>query len=110
MKVAIPISAEDLNAPMETRFGRSRYFLIYDHTTNTKTIEVNSAFDSRGGAGIKTSEYLISLGVTDIISPEVGPNALRVLQSANISIYLGEDSLPSELIQKLLDSKLQRLG
>lgn len=109
MKIAIPISEKSETAFMARRFGRANYYLIYEDQNDEIVIVENPAVNARGGAGIQAVEFLISKGVKAVIVPEVGPNADRVLKSANMSIYHGLDLSSLELIDKWKNNELRKI-
>ncbi len=88
MKIAVTTSGTDLNAPLDTRFGRAAGFLVFD--TDSGTIE--SADNSQNlnapqGAGIQTAQNVAATGAEAVISGHCGPKAFRVLSASNIAVY-----------------------
>ena len=108
MKIAIPISEKNEAAVMARRFGRATYYLIYDDQNDESLIVENPAVNARGGAGIQAVEFLISKEVKAVIVPEIGPNADRVLRSANMDIFQGLDLTSKELIEKWKNNELRK--
>ncbi len=109
MKIAVPVSEKNEAAIMAKRFGRATYYLIYDDQSDDVEIVENPAVSARGGAGIQAVEFLISKEVNAVIIPELGPNADRVLRSANIEIFQGLDLSSKELIVKLKNNELSKI-
>ena len=109
MKIAVPVSEKSEVALMARRFGRAPYYLIYDNQNDDIVIVENPAVNARGGAGIQAVEFLISKEVSTVIVPEVGPNAYRVLRSANIDIFHGLDLSSKELIEKWKNNELRKI-
>lgn len=76
---------------METRFGRSEYFLIYNEEKDELTHFDNrdSANDAHG-AGPKTAQKLFEFS-PDVLITGNGPggNAATVLQKTGVKIYVG---------------------
>ena len=88
MKIAFSTSGEDLNAPLDTRFGRAPKFLIYDLETDTFTVIDNrKTMDAAQGAGIQSAETVARTGVKAIVTGNCGPKAFRVLSAAGIRIF-----------------------
>ncbi|MCD6302608.1 MAG: dinitrogenase iron-molybdenum cofactor biosynthesis protein [Anaerolineae bacterium] len=87
MKVGIPAKAPGLDAAPNPIFGRSPYFVIVDSDTMEAETLSNPAAGSLGGAGVQTSQLLVSKGVEAVIASSVGPNASAVLQAADIAVY-----------------------
>ena len=109
MKIALPISEKNEAAIMARRFGRATYYLIRDDQNDDVVIVENPAVNARGGAGIQAVEFLISKGVNVVIVPELGPNAERVLRSANIDIFQGLDLSSKELFEKWKNNELKKI-
>lgn len=107
MKVAISATQADLNAKMDPRFGRAQYFVIYDTDTGQyETIE-NPNIMAAGGAGIQSAQMIISSGANAVISGSFGPNASMTLQSAGVSMYVGNPAAPvKENIDMLINGEL----
>ena len=88
MKIAFSTSGEDLNAPLDARFGRAPKFLVYDLDTDTFTVIDNQkTMDAAQGAGIQSAETVARTGVKAIVTGNCGPKAFRVLSAAGIRIF-----------------------
>ena len=109
MKIAIPVLEKNEAAIMARRFGRATYYLIYEDQNDEVVFVENPAVNARGGAGILAVEFLISKGINAVVVPEVGPNAERVLRSANIDIFQGLDLSSKELIEKWKNNELTKI-
>jgi predicted Fe-Mo cluster-binding NifX family protein len=85
--VALPVSRADLDAKVETRFGRSPQFLI----VNTETLETdtlsNPGQGAGSGAGIEAAQLLAKSKVDAVIGGELGPKAHDALSAAGIPMY-----------------------
>jgi len=88
MKVAISTNESNLDALIETKFGRSPGFLIYDTVSAAMTFleNVQNAETSQS-ASTKAAEMLLNFNVESVISGHLGPKAYQVLDSAGIHIY-----------------------
>jgi predicted Fe-Mo cluster-binding NifX family protein len=100
MKIAITTSGTDLNAPVDTRFGRAAAFLIVDTESGEFTIEPNEQnLNAAQGAGIQAAQNVASTGAQALISGHCGPKAFRILSASNIAIYTSD----AATIQEALD-------
>jgi predicted Fe-Mo cluster-binding NifX family protein len=89
MKIAFTSKGKRWQSPMNSRFGRTEYILIYNEETDSF-----SFFDNRGvenqahGAGPQTAQKLFDLK-PDVLITGNGPgrNADAVLKKAGIKIY-----------------------
>lgn len=87
MLVAVTAQGPELDSAVEPRFGRCPYFVLVDTERNIVEAMANDSARSGGGAGIAASQALINRGAKAVITGQVGPNAMRVLQEAGIKIY-----------------------
>ena len=88
MKIAFSTSGQDLNAPLDARFGRAPKFVIYDLDTDTFTVIDNrKTMDTAQGAGIQSAETVARSGVKAVVTGNCGPKAFRVLSAAGIRIF-----------------------
>ncbi|MGV8058773.1 MAG: NifB/NifX family molybdenum-iron cluster-binding protein [Smithellaceae bacterium] len=107
MKVAITTSGNDLNAPLDSRFGRAPKFLIYDLEAKTFLIVDNEQnLNAAQGAGIQSAQNIARLGVKALITGHCGPKAFRVLQAAKIKIYNAAATTVSEAIDQYRNGTL----
>lgn len=87
MKVAVCSTGNTLDSPMDPRIGRCAYFVIVDtETFDAQAIE-NPGAMSPQGAGIQAAQVICSLGVSAVITGNLGPNAHQTLSAAGIKVY-----------------------
>lgn len=92
MKLCITSTGKDLDAKVDTRFGRAPFFLIIDTGTNAIEAIDNSGAAQLQGAGIAAAQLISGKGVDALLTGSVGPNASGVLQQTNIKVYEGASS------------------
>ncbi|MBN1501371.1 MAG: NifB/NifX family molybdenum-iron cluster-binding protein [Spirochaetes bacterium] len=86
MRIAIPTS--DRKTVCE-HFGRAGYFAVIDSNEKEFTFIDNQInLNAAQGAGIQSSTALINDGVKTVLSPHIGPKAYDVLKSANVKMFL----------------------
>lgn len=108
MKIAVSSDGKDLDSPIDTRFGRARYFIIYDSQKKDFTVMDNvQNLNAAQGAGIQTAQNVLNSGADCIITGHCGPKAFRVLSSSNVKLYLAEKGTVKEAIDSLLNGKLK---
>ncbi|MGB9631415.1 MAG: NifB/NifX family molybdenum-iron cluster-binding protein [Candidatus Methanodesulfokora sp.] len=86
VRVAVPSTGPDPDSPMDPRFGRAPYFIIFDLDTMKHEVVQNTFMSSAGGAGIQAAQLLIDKEVNVVLSGNVGPNAYQALVSAGIQV------------------------
>jgi predicted Fe-Mo cluster-binding NifX family protein len=86
MKIAITSSGSDLKSEVNPRFGRCRYFILFDTDTNKFEAVENTAAQGMGGVGIQSGQIMADKGVETVLSGSCGPNAFQILQAAGIKV------------------------
>ena len=99
MKIAITATAPDLDAIIDPRFGRCRYFVIADPDTMQFEALENSGAMAGGGAGIATAQTLAGKSVEAVLTGNCGPNAYEVLAAAGIKVVTGVSGKVRDAIQ-----------
>jgi predicted Fe-Mo cluster-binding NifX family protein len=107
MKVCLSSTGDNLDAQIDTRFGRCRYFLFVD--TDSMEVEAvdNANIASAGGAGIRSAQVIVDKEATVLLTGNVGPNAFDVLNAAGVKIYSGMSGSAKEAIEKLKSGELK---
>lgn len=100
MKICVTSQGNNLDAQVDQRFGRCQYFVVVDsETMQFKAIE-NKGVNERGGAGVRSAQFLINEGVEVLITGDVGPNAAQALASSEIKIITGTSGTIKEVLEK----------
>lgn len=106
MKIAISSQGKENNSLMDSRFGRCKYFCIYDTEDNSlKTIE-NNAVNSNSGAGITAANLVLKENIDAVVTGNIGPNANEVLKKSNIKIFISDIKNISDIIDDYKENKL----
>lgn len=90
MKVALSSTGKTLDSQLDQRFGRAAFFLIVDTVSDGMTVIDNSEnVQASHGAGLQSAQNVVNSGATVVITGNVGPKALNVLQRASIELKTG---------------------
>ena len=101
MKIAITSQGKELSSDVDLRFGRAKWLIVVDTETGDFQAHDNTVnFNAAQGAGIQTGQNIANLGVEAVITGNVGPNAFKTLNAANIKIFLAE----KQTVQGAIDS------
>ncbi len=93
MKIAFSTSGADLDAPLDSRFGRAAKFLVYDtETASFEVIDNAQNLNAAQGAGIQSAQNVAATGAQALVSGHCGPKAFRVLAAAGIKVYYASDA------------------
>ncbi|MFC2072722.1 NifB/NifX family molybdenum-iron cluster-binding protein [Chloroflexota bacterium] len=107
MRIAISATGPDLDAEVDPRFGRCRYFVIVElETTKYEALENCSAMAS-GGAGISAAQMIVGKGVEAVITGNCGPNAYQVLSPAGIKVITGVSGKVQDAVQSYKSGNLE---
>lgn len=87
MKIVVSSMGQDLDAPVSSIFGRCPYLLFVDSESMAFDVQPNPAVAASGGAGIQAAQFVIDRGAEVLLTGNVGPNAMQVLQAANLPVY-----------------------
>ena len=91
MKIAFSTSGDNLQSPLDGRFGRARRFLIYElEAESFELIDNAPNMQAVQGAGIQAAQAVIKSGAEAVVTGHCGPKALRVLTAADVKVYHSE--------------------
>ncbi|XOB41546.1 MAG: NifB/NifX family molybdenum-iron cluster-binding protein [Candidatus Nealsonbacteria bacterium] len=93
MKICISATGNNLDAPLDPRFGRAMYFLIVDDKGKLIKAIKNTGVQAMRGAGITAAQIVAAEKVNVVITGNIGPNASMVLGSSGIKIFLGSPGM-----------------
>lgn len=110
MKICVTAVSVSLDAQIDPRFGRCKYFLIVNSETMESKAILNEAFQAAHGAGIQAAQTVANSGVEVVITGNVGPNAFRVLSAAGITIVTGVSGSVRDAVEKYKKGQLQEIG
>lgn len=109
MKIAVSCSQKELESPLDQRFGRAPYFLIYDSATDTfEVIDNKQNLQAPQGAGIQAARNVADSGAKVLITGNVGPNAYHTLNAADITIYLTKGGTVKEALEAYKNGDLNK--
>jgi predicted Fe-Mo cluster-binding NifX family protein len=84
--IAVPVKDKGDNPLIDERFGRASIFCLIDDKGKWRFIDSDSD-SSASGAGVKTVKMLIDEGLSVVISPEIGPQAMDVIEQLGIKVF-----------------------
>ena len=113
MKLAIPSEGTTLDAVVDDRFGRARYFCIVtlegETITGCEAVDNAANVGSQHGAGSGAAELVAETGADTLLAPYVGPSAFTGLDAANIAVYPLTGHTVQEAVQRFLHDKPARI-
>jgi len=110
MKICVSASSDNLDAPIDPRFGRCPYFVIVNSETMEFEAIPNMAAGAMGGAGIQAAQTVASKGVKLVVTGNVGPNAFQALSTAGIKIVVGTFGTVRETVEAYKKGELKEVN
>jgi len=111
VKVAVTAQGNELSSEIDLRFGRAEWLIVVDTETGDCEAHDNVVnLNAVQGAGIQTGQNIASLGVEAVITGNVGPNAFKTLNAANVKIFLAEKQNVQEAIDSFKAGKLKEVN
>lgn len=86
-RVAVSSVGESLDSPIDPRFGRCSYFVVFEGDGSHRAVR-NSGQALGNGAGIQAAQQILDLGVDTVVTGDIGPNAFRVLAAGNVRMFV----------------------
>jgi predicted Fe-Mo cluster-binding NifX family protein len=108
MKVAISTKGTKLKDPTDQRFGHCPVFLIVDTETLHVDALPNEASQETGGAGISAAKLLTRQELDAVITGNLGPNAVRILESEGLPVYVGATGTARQALKQYRSGRLTR--
>jgi predicted Fe-Mo cluster-binding NifX family protein len=109
MKIAFSTSGNDLNAPLDTRFGRAAKFLIFDtESQGVALVDNTQNLTAAQGAGIQSAQNVAASGAKVLVSGHCGPKAYRVLSAAGIDVYTSDAPTVAAALALYREGKLKK--
>lgn len=109
MKIAISANGKTNESNLDVRFGRCEYFQIHDTKNKEVKILENEGKLSNAGAGIVASNQLVDEKVDVIITGNLGPNALEIIEKAEIKAYKCENISITSVLEKYNNKQLEEI-
>jgi len=99
MKIAFSSSEPENNSMVDPRFGRAKYFIVFDTDTNENSVVDNTVnLNALQGAGIQTAKNTVDLNVDCVVTGNMGPKAFTVMKSAGIQVFTGASGSVSDAL------------
>ena len=109
MKVAVTSEGTTPDSLVEWRFGRGRYFLVFDtesYQWEPMTV-LNQAAQAREGAGTQAAQTVIQTGAEAVIAGHIGPKAFMALEEGGVRVYSLGGKTAAEAIRAFTANELQ---
>lgn len=109
MKIVVTATGNDLDARTNPRFGRCPIYIFVETETMAFEALPNPALEASGGAGVLAAQVVVERGAQALLSGNLGPNAMEVLQAAGVSAYLVGEGTVREAVEAYKAGQLEAL-
>jgi predicted Fe-Mo cluster-binding NifX family protein len=107
MRIAITAMGQDLDAQVDPRFGRAKYFVIADKDGKLlETVDNSANINAMQGAGIQAAKVLADKSVDVLLTGHCGPNAFRTLQAAGIKVGVDQSGSVRQAIERFQNDQV----
>jgi len=107
MRVVFATSGDDLDAPLDARFGRAPKYLVYDMDAETfKVVDNQGNAIMVHGAGVQSAGKVARMAPSAVVTGHCGPKAFQVLTAAGIEIYTSTADTVAEALKQYKSGKL----
>ena len=106
MKIGISSTGKDLDANIDARFGRCKYFIILDTASMDFEVLSNESAAASGGAGIRAAQTLAQKDLAAVLTGNIGPNAFQTLAAAGLKVFTGVNGTIRNAIEQFKQGKL----
>ncbi|HEX2957153.1 MAG TPA: NifB/NifX family molybdenum-iron cluster-binding protein [Chitinispirillaceae bacterium] len=110
MKIAVTAENPQPESMVDPRFGRAKFFLVYDEDKKTwETIDNKQNLQSAQGAGIQSAANIVNAGCNILISGHCGPKAFTALKKAGVEVYTLTGGTVKNAVDSFKQGKLNKI-
>lgn len=108
MRIAITSQGTDLNSEVDPRFGRGKWFIVYDTETDGFEAKSNDQnINLPQGAGIQAAQNVAETGAEALLTGHCGPKAFDTLSAAGIKVVVGVSGLVKDAVEKFKTGEIK---
>jgi len=107
MKIAVTSTGQDLDAPMDPRFGRAAYILVVDpDTLDYEVLDNAENVNALKGAGIQAATMISEKRADVLLTGFCGPNAFKALDAAQVKVAGDVSGTVREAVAAFVEGKV----
>ena len=109
MRIAVTSKGTDLSSELDERFGRAKYFIIFDTDTGEhRAVDNEVNLNAAQGAGIQSGELVVRHRAGVLLTGHCGPKAFRVLNAAGVTVFNGLAGTVEQAIESYSKGELKK--
>lgn len=107
MNILVTASEPSDQSPVDSRFGRAAYFIVFDAESGAFTAHENTQnLNAVQGAGIQAAQNAVERGAGVVITGHCGPKAFKVLEASQVKVVLAASGTAREMFDLYKAGKL----
>jgi predicted Fe-Mo cluster-binding NifX family protein len=108
MKIAVAAEGQVPQSKPADRFARAPWFLVFDGEGHF--LEAVGMTAGEHGAAAAAVGLLVRKGVSVVMAPRLGPNAVSALAAAEMKAYASENATAEGCVADFISGKARPLG
>ena len=111
MKIVICSQSDTPQGKLDSRFGRTAFWGIFDDLSKQwEFIANHQNLQAVQGAGIQAAQAVLDAGAQVLIACNVGPKAMAVLTASGVEVFQAESQMSLEqAVNVLKEGKLKQM-
>jgi predicted Fe-Mo cluster-binding NifX family protein len=97
-KVAVATTGPGLFYPVAAQFGASPYFIVFDPGQSAYNVVANPNANDVTGKGVQTGQYMVDLGVSNVIAGSFNQSAIHTLHTLRVNVYSGVTGMVQDML------------
>jgi predicted Fe-Mo cluster-binding NifX family protein len=108
MKIAVTSTGQNLDSPVDPRFGRAAYILIVDAGTwDVEVLDNAENVNAFKGAGIQAATMISDKHADVLLTGFCGPNAFKTLAAARVKVAGDVSGIVRDAVQAFVDGNIK---
>ena len=101
MKIVISSEGQDLSSRVDARFGRAKWFILFDTETELfESFSNQQVLNLPQGAGIQAAGNVLDRKPDVVLTGHCGPKAFRTLKAGGAVVFVGVGGTVNEAIER----------
>lgn len=108
MKIMISSEGQDLSSRVDGRFGRAKWFILYDtETERFESFSNEQVLNLPQGAGVQAAGHVLDRKPDVVLTGHCGPKAFRTLKAGGAKVIVGATGTVKEAIDSFNKGELK---
>jgi predicted Fe-Mo cluster-binding NifX family protein len=108
MKIAVTAESNGAAAKVDPRFGRTKWFAVYDTDTEEwNWVSNDQALNLPQGAGIQAAQHVVNHDVEVLLTGHCGPKAFQTLTASGVKVFVNVTGTIEQAIKQYQEDALQ---